>query len=122
MPLTHYVITEANRMLHIINTYVAPQEPLFIDLPLGNRSIDEMGDVLNNYLLFGFTAVYLENANTLQSKTESPTAALVIGPLSTCDYFIGVRARDMSVLGSYSAPGGVILNHLLLHTLQSSDK
>jgi hypothetical protein len=78
MPLTRYVITEANHMLHIIYTHVAPREPLFIDFSLGNHSIDEMFDVLNNYLLFDFTAAYSENTNTLQLKTESTSAVLVI--------------------------------------------
>ena len=65
MPLTPYVITKANRRLHIIYTHVAPQKPLFIDFPLGNHSIDEMVDVFNNYLLFAFTAAFSENTNTL---------------------------------------------------------
>jgi len=109
MPLTHYVITEANCRLHIIYTHVAPQKPLSIDFPLGNQSIDELVDVLNNYLLFGFTAAYSENTNTLQLKTESTSAALLIGPLTTCADLIGVRAGDMSVLGSCSAPDGLNL-------------
>jgi hypothetical protein len=68
-----------------------------------------MVNVLNNYLLFGFTAAYSESTNTLQLKTESTSAALVTRPLTTCADLIGVRAGDMSVFGSHSAPGGVNL-------------
>jgi hypothetical protein len=109
MPLTHYVITEANRRLHIIYTHVAPPEPLIVDLPLGNHNIDELADVLNGNLLYGFTAAYSESTNTLHFSTATISAALEIGPLTTCSELIGVRAGDTSVLGSYYAPGGVNL-------------
>ncbi len=66
-------------------------------------------DVLNRRLLFGFTAGYSENTNTLQFSTETISAALEIGPLTTCSELFGVRAGDTSVLGSYYAPGGVNL-------------
>ncbi len=39
MPLTHYVITEANRRLHIVYMHEAPPKLLIIDLPMGNHSI-----------------------------------------------------------------------------------
>ncbi len=32
--------------------------------------------------------------------------ALVIGPATTCGGLLGVRAGDMSLMGSYNAPGG----------------
>ena len=35
MPVTHSVITEANRWLHIIYMHVVPSEPLINDLPMG---------------------------------------------------------------------------------------
>ena len=109
MPLTHYDITESNRRLHIIYMHVAPPEPLIIDLPMGNHSIDELVDVLNRRLLFGFTAAYSKNTNTLHFSMANISAALEIGPLTTCGDLIGVRAGDTSVLGSYYAPGGVNL-------------
>jgi hypothetical protein len=109
MPLTHYVITEANRRLQIVYMHVAPPESLVIDLPLGNHSIDELVDALNRSLLFGFTAAYSENTNTLHFSSANISAALVIGSLTTCGDLIGVRAGDTSVLGSYYAPGGVNL-------------
>jgi hypothetical protein len=89
--------------------HVAPPEPLIVDLPLGNHSIDELVDVLNRHLLFGFTAGYSENTNTLYFSTEIISAALVIGPLTTCSELIGVRAGDTSVVGSCYASGGVDL-------------
>ena len=58
MLLIHYVITEVNRRLHIVYMHVAPPEPMIIDLPIGNHSIDELVDVLNRNLIFGFTAGY----------------------------------------------------------------
>jgi hypothetical protein len=109
VPLTHYVITEANRRLHILYNHVAPPEPLIIDLPLGNHSIDELVDVLNRRLLFGFKAAYSENTNTLSLITQTISAGLEIGSLTTCGGLIGVRTGDTSVLGSYTAPGGVNL-------------
>ncbi len=57
VPLTRYLITETNCRIHIIYTHVTRSEPLLtIDLPLGNRSIEELVDVHNRNLLFGFTA------------------------------------------------------------------
>ncbi len=52
VPLTHYVINEGNRTLDISYT----NSTSIIELPLGNRSIDELVDVLNRRLLFGFKA------------------------------------------------------------------
>ena len=74
---------------------------MIIDLPMENHSIYEPVDVLNRNLLFGFTAGYSENTNTLHGSTANLIAALVIGPLTTCGDLIEVRARDTSVLGSY---------------------
>ena len=105
MPLTHYVITEANRTLDISYT----NSTSIIELPLGNHSIDELVDVLNRRLLFGFQAAYSENTNTLRFSSETLGAALVIGPATTCGGLLGVRAGDTSVMGSYNAPGGVNL-------------
>jgi hypothetical protein len=67
MPLTHYVITEANRTLDISYT----NSTSIIELPLGNHSIDEMVEVLNRRLLEGFKAAYLENTDTLRFSSES---------------------------------------------------
>ncbi len=58
MPLTHYVITEANSRLDIIYTHVAPTKTSIFELPLGIHSIDELVDILNRRLLFGFKAAY----------------------------------------------------------------
>jgi hypothetical protein len=71
--------------------------------------IDELVDVLNRNPLFGFTAGYFDNTNTLHFSTVNLSTALVIGPLTTYGDLIGVRARDTSVLGSCYAPGGVNL-------------
>ncbi len=109
MPLTHYVIVEANRRLHIVYIHIVPREPQIIDLPLRNHSIDDLEDVLNRRLLFGFTAGYSENTITMKFSTETTSAAIEIGPLTTCSEFIGVRAGGISVRGTYYAPGGVNL-------------
>jgi hypothetical protein len=107
VPLTHYVITAANRTLDI--SYPAQPEPSIIEFPLENHSIDELVDVLNRRLLFGFKAAYSENTNTLHFTSQTLGAALSIGPATTCGDFIGVRVGDESVLGSYTAPNGVNL-------------
>jgi hypothetical protein len=107
VPLTHYVISAANRTLDI--SYPAQLEPQIIEFPLGNHSIDEMVDVLSRRLLFGFKAAYSENTNTLHFTSQTLGAALSIGPLTTCGDLIGVRVGDTSVLGSYTAPNGVNL-------------
>jgi hypothetical protein len=107
VPLTHYVINAANRTLDI--SYPAQLEPQIIEFPLGNHSIDELVDVLNRRLLFGFKAAYSENTNTLHFTSQTIGAALTIGPLTTCGDLIGVRPGDTSVLGSYTAPNGVNL-------------
>ena len=101
MPLAHYVISEANRKLHITYMHVAPPEPLITDLPLGNHSIDELVDVFICNSLFRFTAGYSKNTSTLHFIKENTIVALVIGPLTTCTDLIGVRAGDTSVIGSY---------------------
>jgi len=106
MPLTHYAITEANRRLQTIYMCIAP---LIIDLCMGNHSIDELVDVLNRNLLFGFTAGYSESLNTLHFSTENFSADLVIEPLTACADRIEACAEDTSVIGSYYAPGGVNL-------------
>jgi hypothetical protein len=103
------MITEANRWLHVIYTHVAPPEPLIVDLPLGDHNIDELADVYYSNLLYGYTAAYSESTSTLHFSTATISAALEIGPLTTCSELIGVRAGDKSVLGSYYAPGGVNL-------------
>jgi hypothetical protein len=94
-------------------TYPAQLEPQIIEFPLGNHSIDELVDVLNRRLLFGFKSAYSENTNTLHftSQTIGPRggAELTIGPATTCGDLIGVRVGDESVLGSYTAPNGVNL-------------
>ncbi len=105
----NYIITKANRRLQIVYIHVAPPEALIADLLLGNHIIDELVDVINRHLLFGFTTGYSENTNTLQFSTATISVALEIGPLTTCSELIGVRAGDTSVLGSYYAPGGVNL-------------
>jgi hypothetical protein len=91
-----------------------------IELPLGNHSIDELADVLNRRLLFGFKAAYSENTNTLRFSSESIGSALVIGPATTCGGLLGVRAGDTSVLGSYNAPGGVNLAGIISFYLRSN--
>ena len=53
-PLTHYMISAANRTLDI--SYPGQQEPSIFEFPLGNHSIDGLVDFLNRRLLFGFKA------------------------------------------------------------------
>ena len=84
-------------------------EPLIIEFPLGNRSIDEQVHVLNRRLIFEFKAAYSENTNTLHFTSQNLCVALSIGPATTCSGLIGVRTGDTSILGSYTAPNGVNL-------------
>jgi hypothetical protein len=90
-------------------SYPGQQEPSIIEFPLGNRSIDELVNVLNRRLLFGFKAAYSENTNTLHFTSQTLGAYLTIRPATTCGDLIGVRVGDESVLGSYTAPNGVNL-------------
>jgi hypothetical protein len=107
VPLTNYVISAANRTLNI--SYPAQHDPSIIEFPLNNHSIDELVDVLNRRLLFGFKAVYSENTNTLHFTSQTVGAALSIGPVITCGDLIGFRVGDESILRSYTAPNGVNL-------------
>jgi hypothetical protein len=84
MPLTRYVITARDWTLDISYTHVAPTETSIIELPLGNHSIDELVDVLNWSLIFGFRAAYSENTNALRFSSKTIGAALVVGPATTC--------------------------------------
>ena len=104
MPLAHYVITEANRRLHIVYMHVAPHAPLIIDLPMENHSIDEMVEVLNRNLLFRFTAGYSENTNTLHFSTANFSASLVIGPLTTGGDLIGFAPETRTSSGRTTRP------------------
>ena len=78
VPLTHYVISAANRTLDISYPGAPPS---IIDFPLGNHSIDELVDDLNRRLLFGFKAAYSENTNTLHFTSQTTGAALTRHPL-----------------------------------------
>jgi hypothetical protein len=80
---------------------------LIIDLSLENHSIDELVDVLNRNLLFGFTAGYSENSTTLHCNTANLSAAIVTEPHTTSAGINEVRAGDSRIPGSYYAPGGV---------------
>ena len=53
MPLTYYVITEANRTLDISYT----NSTSIIELPVGNHSIDELVDVLDHLFVNLFKKV-----------------------------------------------------------------
>jgi hypothetical protein len=96
MPLTHYVITEANRTLDISYTNLTS----IIEPPLGNHSIDELVDVLNRRLLFGFKTAYSKNANTLRFSSETLGAELVIGPATTCGGLLAVSCA-IPILGRF---------------------
>ena len=89
-PLTHYVISAANRTLDISYPGAPPS---IIDFPLGNHSIDELVGVLYRRLLFGFKAVYSENTNTLHFTSQTAGAALSIGPATFCGGLIGAASE-----------------------------
>jgi hypothetical protein len=89
-------------------------------LPLGNHSTDEHVNVLNQRLLFGLSAAYSENTNTLRFSSESIGAALMVGPATICGGLLGVRAGDTSVLGFYNAPCGVYLDGTTSFYLRSN--
>ena len=96
--MTHYVISAAKRKSDI--SYPAQPEPLILEFSQGNYSMDELVDFLNRHLLFRWKAAYWEDKNTLNFSSQNIGAALSIGPATTCGSLIGVRAGDMSVLGS----------------------
>jgi len=107
VPLAHYFVSAANQTSEIV--YPAQPEPSIIKFSLGNHSIDELVDLLNRRLFFGFKAVYSENTNTLRFTSQSLGAELSIEPATTCGSLIGLHAEDTTVLGSYTAPDGVNL-------------
>ena len=68
--LTHYVISAANGTLDI--SYPEQLEPSIIEFPVGNHNIDELVDVLNRRLLFGFKAAYSETQTRYTSHRKPP--------------------------------------------------
>ncbi len=60
MPLSLYEILGYNRALCISYIHAVPPESSSIEFPMGCHNIDEIFDVLNHHLLFGFTSAYFE--------------------------------------------------------------
>ena len=122
VPLTHYVISAANRTLDI--SYPGQLEPSIIEFPLGNHSIDELVDVLNRRLLFGFKAAYSESTNTLHFASQTTGAALTIGPATTCGDLIGRgsrRRRERPGIIHRAERGQSCGHHIVLPPLQPAD-
>lgn len=87
IPLTHWVITDANRTLQL--DYPAAGQSQDILLPLGNYSVDELVSRINDEILFDYACDYDEHVNAL--RLTNGTSELVIGTGTTCYDLLGLR-------------------------------
>lgn len=102
IPLTHWVITEDNRTLHIVHEVVDPNtgavapEDDFILLPMGNYSIDALVLFINSSLTgHNIVVTYSENTNMLEFNGSN--TAFYIGPDTTCGKLLGIEVGQTSV-------------------------
>eukprot|EP00873_Tetraselmis_striata_P015591 jgi/Tetstr1/435855/TSEL_024743.t1 len=68
IPLSYYVINSQNNLLQLIFN----DEIVNITIREGNRSIEEVLEILNEELVDGFVAEYLEPTNRIALTTETP--------------------------------------------------
>lgn len=92
IPLTHWVITEANCTLQL--EYPAAGQSQDILLPLGNFSVDDLVRRINDELLFDYAIEYDEHVNAVRLAGGSSEAA--IGPGTTCQELLGMRPGQQS--------------------------
>jgi hypothetical protein len=97
LPHTYYSIFDGNDTLALKydDGGEIPGEPVIINLPRGNRSIDDIVEFLNNGLLDEYVASYDENTNRLSLlATENAEHHVVIGEGSTCTRLLGLSVGD----------------------------
>ena len=92
IPLTHWVITDANRTLQL--DYPAAGQSQDILLPLGNYSVDDLVSRINDEILFDYACEYDEHVNAL--RLTNGTSELVIGTGTTCYDLLGLRPGQSS--------------------------
>lgn len=105
IPLSFWVITESNNLLHLAFS----AEDVFVSLPLGNRSIDELVAYLNTKLIDGFEASYDEAINRLIFTSDILGATLAIGSMTTCSKLLGVVVEQSDEDGVLIGSKGVDL-------------
>eukprot|EP00873_Tetraselmis_striata_P012352 jgi/Tetstr1/432616/TSEL_021985.t1 len=94
IPLSYYVINSQNNLLQLIFN----DEIVNIAIREGNRSIEEVLEILNEELVDGFVAEYLEPTNRIALTTETPGRDVTIGPQTTCQRLLGrqtLRPRNL---------------------------
>ena len=101
IPLTHWVITEENWLLHLVHPRVDAatgailSEDDHIQLPTGNYSIDALVLFINTYLEgHGVSVAYSENTNLLELRSED--TEFMVGEDTSCGKLLGLTPWQMS--------------------------
>lgn len=110
IPHTFFSIFDANDTLILV--YYPPGDPeglvQSLAIPHGNRSIDEILDIINPQLEYGYVCSYDVATNRLTFATDI-TAEINIEPGTTCNELLGISVGDQSVAGVLAARRGVDL-------------
>lgn len=115
IPLTHWVITEDNRLLHLVHELVDPvtgavtDDDDYIFLPMGNYSIDALVMFINSSLTGHNVAVtYSENTNMLEFNGAE--TQFRVGSATTCGKLLGLEPGQSSVGYDMTGERGVDLS------------
>lgn len=104
IPHTFYSIFEANDT--IVLGYYPPEEPMgtaeTIAIPHGNRSIDEILDIINPRLQYGYEASYDVATNRISFESALNTG-LDVEAGTTCGELLGVSVGDRASAGAGGA-------------------
>lgn len=113
IPLTNYVVTEANNHLELKLWSSADPVPLIQDVDVyfavGNWPIDALIDRINAHpeLYYGTQAAYDEATNLVTLTCPDPNIVIQIGPETTCWRLLGFSPGDTSSDGVLVGRGGV---------------
>ena len=103
IPLTYYNVYEGNNRLDLAYT---PTQFQTIELPVGNRDVDEIVDFLNQNLLNGFVARYDPATNKI--TLGDGVSTIQIAETSTCHMLLGFELGVVA-FGELQAKNGVDL-------------
>lgn len=115
IPLTHWVITDENRLLQLVHprvdvvTGAVLTEVDDIRLPRGNYSIDALVLYINSWLTgHGIVVTYSENTNMLELNGAKDE--FQIGPGTTCGKLLGLEPGQSSFNYEMTGARGVDLS------------
>ena len=114
IPLTYYNVYPGNNRLDLA---YSPTESQSIELPVGNRDVDEIVAFLNEKLLNGFAVRYDPATNRL--VLEGGSTAVQISGSTTCHHLLGFRRGDVA-FGGLAAEYGVDLTRTTSILLRSN--